>query len=83
MSQESMGSVPLKRSHQKKDIRPKLDVGLSPLELMRIVPLREAARLSGLSLRTLHTSFRDKFVHLSKRRLGMRVRDALMLPPEA
>jgi hypothetical protein len=45
----------------------------------RIVPLAEASRLSSLSKDTILRNHRDKLIQLSERRLGMRVRDALML----
>jgi hypothetical protein len=49
------------------------------VELERIVDMREAERLSTLSEDTLKRRFPDKIIRLSKRRLGMRVRHALML----
>ena len=49
------------------------------LELQRIVSLQEAARLSAMSPDTLKRRHADKIITLSPRRLGMRVRDALML----
>ena len=52
---------------------------LSAIELLRIVPLPEASRLSSLSDDTLKRRHKDKLIHLSNRRLGMRVKDALML----
>lgn len=52
---------------------------LGPLELERIVTLREASRLSSESVDTLKRRHTSKLVKLSPRRLGMRVRDALML----
>jgi hypothetical protein len=52
---------------------------LSPLELERIVPIDEAARLRGVSTDTLRWHDRDKFIQLSPRRLGMRLRDVLAL----
>jgi hypothetical protein len=52
---------------------------LTAIELERIVPLDEAAQLSSVSEDTLKRNHRDKLVRLSPRRLGMRVRDALML----
>jgi hypothetical protein len=55
-------------------IDPKLRV-----ELMRIAPMQEAARLSSLSEDTLEREFADKIVWLSTRRKGMRVGDALMI----
>jgi hypothetical protein len=53
--------------------------GADWLELQRIVSLQEAARLSGLSPDTMKRRHADKIITLSPRRLGMRVRDALML----
>jgi hypothetical protein len=55
--------------------------GLSPLELNRIVPLAEAARLSSLSEDTIKREFPHWLVRLSPRRLGVRVADALRLSP--
>lgn len=50
-----------------------------PIELLRFVPPEEAERLSTLSWDTIKRKHADKIVHLSKRRVGMRVGDALML----
>jgi hypothetical protein len=52
---------------------------LSFIELHRIVDLKEAVRLSGMSLDTLKRRHADKIIQLSPRRRGMRVRDALQL----
>ena len=52
---------------------------LSPLELLRIVEMQEAARLSSLSADQLTRDYPDLVVRLSKRRNGMRVAHALML----
>jgi hypothetical protein len=53
---------------------------LSPArELDRIVSLREARKISSLSPDTLKRNHADKLVRLSPRRLGIRLRDALML----
>jgi hypothetical protein len=52
---------------------------LSALELNRIVPLAEAARLSSLSEDTIKREFPNWLVRLSPRRLGVRVADALRL----
>jgi hypothetical protein len=52
---------------------------LSAIELHRIAKLQEAARLSGMSIDTIKRRHADKIIRLSPRRLGMRVRDALML----
>jgi hypothetical protein len=52
---------------------------LTAIELQRIAPLSEAARLSGISKDSLQRHHADKILQLSPRRLGMRVRDALLL----
>jgi hypothetical protein len=52
------------------------------VETHRIVPLKEASRLSNLSVDSLKRQFADKIIRMSPRRLGMRIGDALMLPPE-
>lgn len=52
------------------------------IELERIAPIAEAERLSGLSAATLCRLFPNKIVRLSPRRIGMRVKDALMLVEE-
>jgi hypothetical protein len=52
---------------------------LSPLELLRIVSMPEAERLSSLSEDTLLREHPDKIRKLSRRRNGMRVIDCLML----
>jgi hypothetical protein len=49
------------------------------VELQRIVDLKEASRLSGLSVDSIKRHHSDKIIDLSPRRRGMRVRDALML----
>jgi hypothetical protein len=55
---------------------------MSPLELLRIASLPECAHLSGLSQDTIERRHRDKIKHLSPRRRGMRVVDALMINAE-
>jgi hypothetical protein len=52
---------------------------MPPLELLRIVAMEEAGRLSSLSPETLMREHADKIVKLSARRNGMRVVHALML----
>ncbi len=49
------------------------------VELSRIVSLRQAARLAGISVDTIKRRHADKIIELSPRRRGMRLRDALML----
>jgi hypothetical protein len=49
------------------------------IELERILPLKEASIVSGLSQDSLKRHHAQKIIRLGPRRLGMRVRDALML----
>jgi hypothetical protein len=49
------------------------------LELERILTLQEAIELSRLSRDTIKRRHSKKLIRLSPRRLGMRLRDALML----
>jgi hypothetical protein len=50
-----------------------------PIDLLRIVEMEEAERLSSLSVDTLLREHADKVIKLSSRRNGMRVVHALML----
>jgi hypothetical protein len=52
---------------------------LSNLERERIASLTEAAQLRGVSEDSLKRNDRDKILQLGPRRLGMRVKHALML----
>jgi len=53
--------------------------GLDRIELERIVGLAEASRLSGLSEASLRRNRKDKIIRLGPRRLGMRIKHALLL----
>ena len=56
------------------------DFKLPPvLELDRIITLQEAKKISSLSVNSWKRNHPDKIVELSPRRLGVRLRDALML----
>jgi hypothetical protein len=56
-------------------------IRLSPeQELNRIITLEQAAELCSLSADTIQRRWPEKLVQLSPRRIGIRVRDALMLP---
>jgi hypothetical protein len=56
------------------------DFKLPPaLELDRIITLQEAVKISSLSVDSWKRNHPDKVVELSPRRLGVRLRDALML----
>jgi hypothetical protein len=57
---------------------PPLDLA-SWIELQRIIDLKEASRLSGLSIDTIKRRFKDKIIALSRRRRGLRLGVALML----
>jgi hypothetical protein len=66
------------------EISPSFDpIQPSWTELHRVVDLKEASRLSGLSVDSIKRHHSDKIIGLSPRRRGMRVRHALMLaqPP--
>jgi hypothetical protein len=52
---------------------------LSAIELARIIPLAEAARLSSLSDDVWRREHADKLIKLSPRRVGVRLADALMI----
>lgn len=57
---------------------------LSPrLELDQIISLREAEKISTLSPSSWKRNHPDKIVELSPRRLGVRLRDALLLKKSA
>lgn len=49
------------------------------VQLMRIINIRQAAELAGVSTRTMQRIHADKIIRISPGRLGMRVRDALMI----
>ena len=56
------------------------DFKLPPaLELDQIISLQEAKKISSLSIDSWKRHHGDKVVELSPRRLGVRLRDALML----
>jgi hypothetical protein len=50
-----------------------------PVEWLRIVPPVEAEELSSLSWDSIKRNHPDKIVHVSARRVGLRVGDALMI----
>ena len=50
------------------------------VELMRLVSVKEAARLRGVSPDTIRREFKDKIIRISKGRVGLRLRDVLSLP---
>ena len=60
---------------------PPLSKAELPPEIMlrRVVPLSQAAELSGLSLDTIRRRHANKIIKLSPRRCGMRVQDVLAI----
>ena len=52
---------------------------MTDIELDRIVTLKRAAELMGVSVDTIYRNHRDKIIHMGPRRSGMRMRDALLL----
>jgi hypothetical protein len=55
------------------------ELGDWPIEMLKIVEPDEVERLCSLSWDSIRRNHPDKIVHLSKRRVGMRVGHALML----
>lgn len=59
--------------------RPQVNNKLSEVELNRIAGPAESARLSGCCWETLKRTRPDKVIKISPRRVGMRLRDVLMI----
>lgn len=59
-------------TNRKTELRP-------DLELQRVVTLREAAEISGISLDTIRRRYPQIIIKLSPRRIGVRLRDALSI----
>ena len=59
-------------TNRKTELRP-------DLELQRVVTLREAAEISGISLDTIRRRYPQIIIKLSPRRVGVRLRDALSI----
>ena len=54
-------------------------ISADDLTMLRVVPIREAAAIAGVSEDTLRRTRADKIIQISPRRRGMRVRDALLI----
>jgi len=52
------------------------------LELQRVISLRQAAEIRGVSADTLRRRFPQIIIKLSPRRVGVRLCDALNIPVE-
>lgn len=50
---------------------------LAGIEAQRVVPLKEAARLAGVSIDTLRKHYRNLIVRVGPKRVGMRLGDVL------
>jgi hypothetical protein len=59
-------------TNRKTELRP-------DLELLRVLPLRQAAEIAGISLDTLKRRYPEIVIQLSPRRVGVRLRDALAI----
>jgi DNA-directed RNA polymerase specialized sigma24 family protein len=59
-------------TNRKTELRP-------DLELQRVVTLREAAEICGISLDTIRRRYPQIIIKLSPRRVGVRLRDALSI----
>jgi hypothetical protein len=59
-------------TNRKTELRP-------DLELQRVITLREAAEISGISLDTIRRRYPQIIIKLSPRRVGVRLRDALSI----
>jgi hypothetical protein len=66
-------SEPVTSSQQKIKLR-------DDLELNRIVSLRQAAEIRGVSMDTIKRRYPEIILRLSPGRVGVRLRDALNLP---
>jgi hypothetical protein len=53
---------------------------LTPLDLMSLVPRLKAARMRGVSARTLDAKFRGRYTEVSERRKALRLYEVLDLP---
>jgi hypothetical protein len=59
-------------TNRKVDLRP-------DLELQRVIPLRQAGEVAGISADTIRRRYPEIIVQLSPRRIGVRLRDALAI----
>jgi hypothetical protein len=59
-------------TNRKVDLRP-------DLELQRVIPLRQAGEVAGISADTIRRNYPEIIVQLSPRRVGVRLRDALAI----
>ena len=50
---------------------------LAGIEAQRVVPLKEASRLAGVSIDTLRKHYRNLIVRVGPKRVGMRLGDVL------
>ena len=55
--------------------------GMTPLELARKIPVREAAAFNSLHVETFKKRYRHLLRKVGERRLFVTVHDAIVLPP--
>jgi hypothetical protein len=55
--------------------------GLTPLELARKIPVREAAAFNSVHVETFKKRYAHLIRRIGERRLFITVRDAILLPP--
>jgi hypothetical protein len=59
-------------TNEKVELRP-------DIELQRVIPLRQAGEVAGISADTIKRRYPEIIVRLSPRRVGVRLRDALAI----
>ena len=59
-------------THQKVELRP-------DIELQRVIPLRQAGEVAGISADTIRRRYPSIIIKLSPRRVGVRLCDALAI----
>jgi hypothetical protein len=55
--------------------------GLTPLQLAQKIPVADAAAQNGIHIDTFKKNFPHLIKRIGKRRLGVTLYDAIMLPP--
>ena len=75
-------SYPLWVGMKKKPIPLPADItGLTPMELARKIPVREAAAFNSVHVETFKKRYPHLLRRIGERRIFVTVRDAIVLPP--
>jgi hypothetical protein len=69
------------KTARQKSILPISVAGLTPLELAQKIPVADAAAQNGIHVDTFKKNFPHLIKRIGKRRLGVTLYDAIMLPP--